>query len=433
MLFLYNLLQILLLLLCLPCLALVVLLVPKYRGRTGKRLGCGLSRVARGLPEGRPRIWVHALSVGEVASVRTLLQGLRSAYPEGVLILTVATTSGQRYAESVLGATVDLLHPFPLDLYWSVSRFLRLLNPDLFLLVETDLWPNFLSALRRREVNALLINGRISAASLAQYRRFRRLFLPLFGVFAELLMQSGAEAEKLAALGVAPTKLRTLGNLKYGSLLAGAAATAEESRWAELRGLLVGRVIWVAGSTHAGEEVAVLEAYRQLRTRFPELYLILAPRNPGRAGEVAALAGALGLQAVLRSASPTVPGDLLLLDTMGELAGLYRYCEVAFVGGSLVPERGHNPLEPAMFGRPVVFGPFMEDFAEIAGELLNGGAARQVADQAGLVEVVSGWLADAAARQAAGNAGSRLVAAQRGVTERYLAAIQQYLPARRRP
>ncbi len=167
----------------------------------------------------------------------------------------------------------------------------------------------------------------------------------------------------------------TLGNLKYDARFEKSRAGGEAERFAGLLPLLSGRTVWVAGSTHPGEEEVVLQTYSELRAQFPELYLILAPRNPGRVGEVGRLAAGLGLRAVLRSQAGADGGDLLLLDTMGELAGLYSLGSLAFVGGSLVPERGHNPLEPVLFGQPVMFGPHMEDFAEIADELLAVGAA----------------------------------------------------------
>jgi len=427
MLFFYNLLQIVFILFCLPCLVLVVLLVPKYRGRTLRRLGFGLAALRRGMPAGRPRIWVHALSVGEVASVRALVLGLRNAYPQGVLILSVSTSSGQRFAEKVMGDKVDLLLPFPIDLYWSVSRFLRFLSPDLFILVETDLWPNFLAALRRSKIPAILVNGRVSAESLARYRRFQHFFADLFGVFAVLLMQSEAEMEKLATLGLAPEKLQAVGNLKYDALLSGLERTGEGGGFDDLLRLLPGRTIWVAGSTHSGEEEVVLRVFRQLHSIFPGLYLILAPRKPGRTRDVADLAAGLGMRVELRSATPDQPGDLLILDTMGELAELYRYSALAFIGGSLVEERGHNPLEPAVFGCPVLFGPHMEDFAEIAREMLEAGAAHLVRDGDELAEELTRWLVAPEDRKAAGRSGAALVEARRGVTKRHLAVISRYL------
>jgi len=431
MLLLYNLLQILALLLCLPCLVLVVLLVPKYRGQTWRRLGFGLAGLTKALPVGRPRIWVHGLSLGEVNSARALVRGLRQAYPEAVLIFSASTTSGRRQAEAVIGPDADLIIAFPLDFYWVAERFVRLMAPDLFVLVETDLWPNFLTVLRRRKVAAVLVNGRISADSLVNYRRFPGFFAGLCNSFTFLAMQTAEEVANLAALGVAPEKLLALGNLKYDTVFEKSVGEAAPERFAELLPLLAGRTVWVAGSTHPGEEEVVLQTYSELRTQFPELYLILAPRNPGRVSEVGRLAAGLGLRAILRSRVGADGGDLLLLDTMGELAALYSLGALAFVGGSLVPERGHNPLEPVFFGQPVVFGPHMEDFAEIAGELLAVGAAEQVTDWREMVFLVAGWLADPGLRGAIGRSGVGLVESRRGaITDRHLKLLQKVLHER---
>ncbi|HSH13715.1 MAG TPA: glycosyltransferase N-terminal domain-containing protein [Desulfurivibrionaceae bacterium] len=276
-------------------------------------------------------------------------------------------------------------------------------------------------------MKAVLVNGRISAASLARYRHFPSFFAGLFNSFTFLAMQTGAEVENLAGLGVAPRKLLALGNLKYGALVEGLGQGQEGGRFAGLLRQLAGRTVWVAGSTHPGEEELLLRAYLGLRNLFPELYLVLAPRNPGRAGELARLAERFGLRAELRSRQSNSPGDLLLLDTMGELAQLYGHGELAFVGGSLVEERGHNPLEPAAFGRPVLFGPHMEDFAEIAEEMLAAGAALLINDEAEMAAAVSGWLADPEGRRAAGRKGAELVEARRGVTERHLGLLRLLL------
>jgi len=430
MLFIYNLLQIILLLLGLPVLLLVVVLVPKYRGQTWRRFGFGLGGMIKGLPPGRPRIWVHALSVGEVASARALVKRLRESYPAAVLIFSTSTTTGRRQAEALIGSDADLLMAFPLDVYWVANRFVRLLAPDLFVQVETDLWPNFLAILRRRRVAAVLVNGRISAGSLANYRRFPDFFAGLFNSFTFLAMQTGEEVANLTALGVVPEKLLALGNLKYDPLIEKPVGDGGPERFAALMPLLAGRTVWVAGSTHPGEEEAVLQTYSELRQQFSELYLILAPRNPGRANEIAQLAAGLGMRAVLRSRAGAEGGDLLLLDTMGELAELYSLSSFAFVGGSLVPERGHNPLEPVMFEKPVLFGPHMEDFAEIAGELLAVGAAEQVNDWQEMVFLVAGWLADPGLRGAIGRSGAGLVESRREVTSRHLTLLHQVLQDR---
>lgn len=423
MLLLYNLFQVILVIFLWPVWLPIVVLTPKYRGATWRRLGFGLGPLVRKLATGHPRIWLHALSVGEVTSARALVRQLRQEYPAGVLIFSSATRSGRQYAASVLAEQVDLLVPFPLDFWWSAERFIKRLRPDLFVLVETDLWPNFLAALGRHGVPALLVNGRISAESFNKYLGFRWFFAPLFRSFKYIAMQTGADAEKLQRLGVPAGQLLCLGNLKYEVLAgSGNAARRGEPLAPAASG---GKRLWVAGSTHPGEETVVFAAYQQLRRIFNDLYLVVAPRNIERGPELVALARRYGLAAVRRTEGAGLHGDLLILDTLGELAALYRSAAVAFVGGSLVMERGHNPLEPAAFATPVIFGPHMEDFAEIAAALLDLGGACQVEDDRAMVRVLKEWLADAQIRQQVGACGARLVAEQQGVTARHVELIRQ--------
>jgi 3-deoxy-D-manno-octulosonic-acid transferase len=424
----YNLLQIITGVFFLPVVLLVVLSTPKYRRSTWLRLGFGLAALARNLAAGRPRIWVHALSVGEVASARALVRCLRQEYPGGVVIFSASTRSGREYAAAVLAEYVDLLVPFPLDLWWSVERFVRLLRPDVFILTETDLWPNFLAALARHGVPALLVNGRLSAESFQRYHRFGFLFRPLFRGFQYLAMQTVAEAEKMQKLGVASERLLNLGNLKYGVLDEAGHPDAGKSTLATWP--LAAQRIWVAGSTHPGEEEIIFTVYRQLRNVYGDLYLVLAPRNVGRGAELAALAGDFGFSPVRRSEGTGLPGDLLILDSLGELAAVYGLADFAFVGGSLVRERGHNPLEPAAFAKPVVFGPHMEDFAEIAADLLAVGGAVKVENAGGMLLTLGKWLSDDAERLAAGQRAARLVREQRGVTARHVALVRRVINAR---
>jgi 3-deoxy-D-manno-octulosonic-acid transferase len=421
MLIIYNLLQIILGVLLLPILLPVVLCTPKYRGATWLRLGFGLAGRVRNLGTGRPRIWVHALSVGEVSSVRALVRSLKREYPDGVLIFSASTGSGREYAASVLAEHVDLLVPFPLDIFWSVERFIRFLRPDLFVLVETDLWPNFLTTLARRGIPALLVNGRISEESFRLYRRFRFFFSPLFGIFRYIAMQTAADVGKMQQLGAPADRLLNLGNLKYGVL---AGPGEPENNGAEPTSMeRAGKRLWVAGSTHSGEEEVILRVYKKLRDEFNDLYLIVAPRNIERGAEIASLAHGLGLEPVRRSGGGGFGGELMILDTLGELAALYAEADFAFIGGSLVRERGHNPLEPAAFAKPVVFGPHMEDFAEIAEDLLAAGGAVRVADESAMAAVLGKWLAVDGERRTAGESAARLVEEQRGVTDRHLALV----------
>ncbi|MDF1577439.1 MAG: 3-deoxy-D-manno-octulosonic acid transferase [Desulfobulbales bacterium] len=422
MLIIYNLMQIILAVLLLPVLLPVVLLTPKYRTNTGLRLGFGLAGLVRDLGKGGPRIWVHALSVGEVSSAGALVGSLRRQYPDGILIFSTSTGSGRAYAAATVAGQVDLLVPFPLDLLWSVERFIRLLRPEVFVLVETDLWPNFLASLKRHGVAALLVNGRVSAESFRKYRAFRCFFGPMFKTFGYIAMQTEADLEKMQQLGMPAARLLKLGNLKY-EVPAGAAAPEEKAGPESADPARNARRLWVAGSTHRGEEEVILRVYRKLRADFNDLQLVIAPRKIERGAEVAALADDLGLESSRRSAGGKFGGELLILDTLGELAALYKEADFAFIGGSLVRERGHNPLEPALFGRPVVFGPHMEDFAEIAADLLAVGGAVRVDDEHGLAAILRQWLSNDEERRTAGERAARLIGEHRGVTDRHVELI----------
>ncbi len=413
-----------------PLLFVKVILTPKYRSRSGKRLGFALEKSPGGASPGWPRIWVHALSVGEVASARNLVQELRRNYPQGVILFSSATRSGESFARAVLQEHVDCFVPFPFDLLWSVKRLISWVRPDLFLLVETDFWPNFLRELKRRDILCLLVNGRASESSLARYRRFRWLFRPLFNSFQALAMQTEQDASSMRQLGVDPGRLTVLGNLKYDAALSGSGAKAGLDR-AALQ-IPAQALVWVAGSTHRGEEEIIFDAFQKLVQSCGNLFLVVAPRNVERGAEIAAMVARRGLSASRRSVGGAGGGSVLILDTLGELASVYDVCDVAFVGGSLVPERGHNPLEPAVYGKPVLFGPHMEDFAEISCDLLSVGGARQVHGAEELRAELALLLADPAEREQLGHQAQGLIASRRGVTEAHLALIRRVLAREKR-
>ena len=408
-----------------PLLFVKVILTPKYRSRSLKRLGFAFGECLGGSGPDRPRIWVHALSVGEVASARNLVQELRRNYPQGVILFSSATRTGESFARAVLQEHVDCFVPFPFDLLWSVKRLISWVRPDLFVLVETDFWPNFLTELNRRDIPCHLVNGRVSESSLARYRRFRWLFRPLFNSFQALAMQTEQDASSMRQLGVDPARLAVLGNLKYDAALSGSGAKAGLDRVALQ--IPAQALVWVAGSTHRGEEEIIFAAFQELAQSCANLFLVVAPRNVERGGEIAAMAARRGLLACRRSLGGAGEGSVLILDTLGELASVYDLCDVAFVGGSLVPQRGHNPLEPAVHGKPVLFGPHMEDFAEISRDLLAVGGARQVNNTEELRAELSLLLADPAERERAGRQAQELIAARRGVTEAHIVLIRSLL------
>ncbi len=429
MLFLYNLLQLTATLLFLPLLLVVVIVRPKYRSRILRRLGLRLTREKiskqnkRGGPG--PRIWIHALSVGEVKSVEHLVGTLRRTLPHAVLMLTVSTDSGERLAGERLRERVDLITGAPLDFFFTINRFLRILQPDLFILVETDFWPNWLSSLEKSGSKLLLVNGRISDRSFAGYQRFSFFFQPLFDYFSLLCMQTEHDADNLKRLGISADKIHTPGNLKFAR--GPVADTGKKAPDASELGLAEYPRIIVAGSVHGPEEEIVLRAFAEISRYHEDCALLIAPRDISRSGGLCRRAGRLGFEAVRRSAAQTEAARVVILDTYGELAACYFLATLAFIGGSLVNRGGHNPLEAAVAGVPVLFGPHMEDFREIAGELLEQGAARRVEDGGQLAASMMRLLNREDERLAMGRSAARVTTAHQEVLERYVRLISTLL------
>ena len=337
----------------------------KYIGTMRERWGCLPAAIN---PAGRPSIWIHAVSVGEVQAARTLIPGLRDRYPDHPLWLSTTTQTGRAVAARI--EAVDGLFYFPLDLPAVIDRVLDRVRPVLFLAVDTELWPNLLRGCARRGVRTMLVNGRISDRSYPRYRLVRWLLRRVLADVDRCCAQSEESARRLIDLGAPPGRVAMTGNLKFDA----AAGSSPDPRPGDdglpgLFGWSPDRPVLMAASTHPGEEGPVLGAFLQLRTRVPDLVLMLAPRHPERGAEVAALAAERGVAAVRRSRLSEFgagPADVVVLDTVGELAALFRAATVVFLGGSLVPAGGHNVIEPAVWGKAVVFGPHMENFAEIA-------------------------------------------------------------------
>lgn len=348
----YNILQFTIIILFWPILLLLVMGRPKYRNRLAARLGFDRSETLHGDHRDTHTFWIHALSVGEVTSAVPLVKGLRRKYPESRIVVTTATAAGKDIAQSLLGATTDHILASPLDFLPVVQWYVRRIQPDIFILVETDFWPNLLAVLSRRNTPVILVNGRISQKSFTAYRKYSWFFLPMFQRFDRICLQSELEKEKFRNLGIGQNKLQTLGNLKYD--LPGRNDTP---RPATGKRLPKNRLLFIAGSTHEGEELSILQAYRQLRIVHPELYLVLAPRKPARAHQILDLGRDLQLEGSRWTESPATEGDYLLVDTIGELVYLYGECHIAFVGGSLIAAGGHNPIEPASMALPVLFWP----------------------------------------------------------------------------
>ncbi len=402
MIILYNILQILLLpILFLPLTALI-LLTPKYRQRTLQRLGLGL-KTEKDNKE-KKTIWIHATSVGEVTSALPLIAGLRQEMPEVKLVFSASSKTGAEVAEKLLQGKVDQFIPFPLDIIPVINRFLGLVQPDLFILVETDFWPNIIARLKQHHIPTLLVNGRISAKSMRSYQRFSFFFRPLFASFHTLSMQTEHDRQNLITLGVAPNQIQTL-SFK----------------------LPAHQYLFAAGSTHDGEEEILLQSFLQLKKEFPGLYLVIAPRDISQGKTIQALAAAMDLEGNCRSQINAGGKDLFILDTIGELNTLYSHADFAFVGGSLVEKGGHNPIEPAIFSIPVLYGPHMEDFSEISDELLQAKGSILVRDQKGLTANILALLKDPQLLEKTGKNARDCITGQQGVIQRHIRLIQEML------
>lgn len=421
---LYNLIQLLFLPIALPIVLAVSLFTAKYRRRIWRRLGWGLKDLVGQVEvNGKKRIWLHALSVGEVTSALPLVCGLRERFPDAHLIFSTTTSSGNKVAERLMNGRVDLIVPFPLDILPVTATFVQRIRPDLFILVETDFWPNILSCLRHRDISTILVNGRISQQSMVSYRRFAFFFRPLFDTFHHLCMQTEEDRRNMIDLGIPAERVHTLGNLKFDTPRITGNTPDEGPPW-----FLAGQgPLFIAGSTHPGEEEILLAVYARLLKAHPDLRLVIAPRNINRDKEILNLATTRGITATCRSAMDGAQWQLLVLDTIGELAGCYRYADIAFIGGSLVALGGHNPIEPAIAKTPVLFGPHMESFTEISAQLLAAGGAVQTADQEALFQAVSTWLQHPQRRAEAGIAAFNCVKRGQGVLERHLDLIATLL------
>lgn len=440
MLLLYPLLSAVGALLVLPLLPLFVWR-KKYRHRLGQRLGLGLAAQMAALPikaAGQPTLWIHALSVGEVTSALPLVRGLRQAFPGARLVVSATTTAGGQVARRLLAPWADLVIAGPLDLGPVVPWFVRVIKPDLFVLVETDFWPHWLYCLARSGVAMVLVNGRISGRSFARYHRFALLCRPMFRAFTLLAMQTAADGDKMRALGVAADRVVTLGNLKFdgsrgeagGQGGQGESDTSAQGQGRAGFGFAAAAPLWICGSTHRGEEAIIFSVFDRLRRHLPALQLLIAPRDIDRADEILALGRHHQLDCRRWTGARDRRGPILILDTIGQLAGCYCLATVVFIGGSLVARGGHNPIEPAAVGVPVLFGPHMEDFAEIAATLVQRGAALEVDSGVALETTLARILTDPGLHQAMGGAALAVVSANQGVVRRHLEAIGAILSSR---
>jgi len=378
-------------------------------------------------PAAETPVWVHAVSVGEVNAVAPLVNALLDAAPERRLLITTITPTGSARVRAIWGERVDHVY-LPYDLGGAVRRFLAHFRPKIALVVETELWPNLLFCCRDAGVPAYLVNARLSERSLRGYRTLRPLLARVLATMRRVAAQSDDDARRFGALGAPPGKLVVTGNLKYDIAIDAEALTRAATGFRERIG---GRPVWIAASTHPEEEAAVLDMHRRLRERWPDLLMLWAPRHPERFRDAAQQAVDAGWRVATRRLTrwPDAEDAVFVLDTLGELQQFYACADVAFVGGSLQDIGGHNLLEPAAVGTPVVSGPHLHNFADIARQMQAAGALRVGQDAEALGTELIGLMADADVRAAMRDAGLVLVRDGRGALQRTLDVIAPDLPA----
>jgi len=407
-----------------------------WRGVRDRSYWQGLAeRFGLGKPLPDPNIWLHAVSLGEMSAAAPLVRALHSRYPQLALAVTAATPAGRARARDLFADVADIRF-LPYDTPGSVRRFLERIRPRVAIIMETELWPNLFRECERRRVPVFLASARLSAKSVSRYRRLGSLFSGVFTPNVAVAAQTADDAERFKSIGASANQTRVIGNVKFDFGVS--AALIETGKI--LRAAYGAKPVWVAGSTHAGEEEQVLEAHALLQAHRPDALLLLAPRHKDRFAAVADLLARRGVKFARRSGmvrgSPGAPIDtlpmgtqVLLVDTIGELTALYASADVAFVGGSLVPIGGHNLLEPAALGLPVLTGPSHFNGKEIALLLLGRGAAVQVANPQELAAALQRLLDEPAERRRIGSIGKDIVESNRGSVERLLALIEPSLPA----
>jgi 3-deoxy-D-manno-octulosonic-acid transferase len=399
----------------------LVLTLPLYLLRFGKYFPTLADRLGfLKLPQLRRSIWVHAVSVGEVKAVERLLERLRQQFPGKAIVLSTATPTGQQLARG-RHDIVDYTFYFPIDLPWCVRRAVDRVDPEWVIIAETEIWPNFLRVCRTRGVRVVMINGRISDRSFARYRVVRRWLRRVFEDYTLIGVQSETDRARIEAIGADPQKVAVFGNLKYDVL------QTDRPVNSDVGGLLASwKQVWIAASTMPGEEELILDAFAQVRQTHPDLKLVIAPRHPERFDAVYTLMQRSGLvirRTAIAGGDPS-NASTLLLDSIGELAALFRYAAVVYMGGSLVKTGGHNILEPARYGKPIVFGPHMENFRDMARLFVDTGAAVQIGQASQLAPEVSGLLSRPEKAQQIGQNALAVIQQNTGATDRVLQVLE---------
>ncbi|MFA6320416.1 MAG: 3-deoxy-D-manno-octulosonic acid transferase [Candidatus Omnitrophota bacterium] len=400
----------------------------KLHGDFGERFGFYGREKRAALAQAKGAIWIQAVSVGEVALCRSLVPMMREKFPQHPIVFSTITKTGNELARKLFSKDAVIIY-FPLDFSFVVKKVIRMIKPKMYVMVETEIWPNFLKTIERNTIPAILINGRISDKSFGKYEMARPFLQKIIKNMNSLCMQSKTDADRIIKMGAAAEKVKVTGNMKFDVPAKPIQSSGDELK--KQLGLEEGDELLVAGSTHPGEEEAVIDAYQDIVKKIPGLKLLIAPRHIDRADEVAEVARGCGFNPVKLSVlqSDASNSQIFILDTIGRLNDFYSIASAVFVGGSLIPHGGQNPIEPAIYGKPVIFGPYMFNFKGIAEAFLSKDAAIRVDAAGDLTAVLYNMLANKNRQAEVGLRAKEVIAANRGATENVLNEMGRFLNA----
>lgn len=398
-----------------------------FKGKFTRGFISRLGILPRNLQFDRP-IWIHVVSVGEAMAVRRLLEGLRKAYSAKRFVVSTVTASGNKIIRSYAKEN-DFITYFPLDLSFICESVVKRINPCVMVIAETELWPNFILALSRNKIPVIMVNTRISDKSFKSYSAVKLLLTPLLNKVDLFCAQTEIDAKRLAALGVYREKIKVTGNMKFDSAGVDKKTIDYASGYKKFLGLDSSDILWVGASTHPKEEEIIIGVYKELINEFKALRLLIAPRHPERAGEIKKTAEKFGVKAVFISSFNQAPSaehraPIFILDTVGELMNYYAVCDITFVGGSLIKKGGHNILEPAVFSKPIIIGPYMFNFRDIAGLFLKEKACVLVHNRGELVAAIRNLLNNPDKMEELGRRAVNLIEKNKGASERNIKLIK---------
>lgn len=434
MLYLYNLLLLSAIIFGFPLILLTVFASRKRRKTIFPRLGLmslpSQIHVKTGIaPDHRP-IWIHALSVGETHSAASLIDGIRDHFRHYPIFFSVSTQTGFEVAHELLKEKADRIFYFPYDLPFLSKHAASRIHPLMVIIVESDVWPNFLNEIKKRNIPLVLTNARLSDRSFRRYRKVPSIARFMYAFFSAICTQSEKDAQRFLRLGISENKIYTTGNVKFDRSNT-PISNPETAKMKHSMNIRSGKAVFLAGSTHPGEESILFDSLLRLKKSFPDLVMLIVPRDPTRGEKICLLARNAGLRPALRSAlnGQDTPDqwDTLIVDTIGELAHLYGIADIAFVGGSLVQAGGHNPLEPAAYGIPVLFGPDMTDFKVISDMLIDGGGAIRIKTAKALCHVVEMLLKNPAQAKAMGANAFQILTSHRGAVQKNVMVLKQFV------